>query len=228
MPWRRTKLLLRRKGLVRWGSLRRTHPLSAYWGFDRGTPVDRTYIERFLQAHADDIRGRVLEVRDAGYTTAYGGDRVTAADVVDIDPENERATVVADLSSPESLAAARFDCVLIAQTLQYVRDPEAALANLWRALVPGGAALITAPCTSRVDPDAADDDRWRFTPAGLETLLRSAGEWVELEVIGYGNLITSVAFLMGMAAEELRPREFDELDRFYPLVVCARARKPVE
>jgi SAM-dependent methyltransferase len=228
LPWRRTKLLLRGKGLVRWGSLRRSRPLSAYWGFDRGTPVDRVYIERFLQAHADDIRGRVLGVRDTGYTTAFGGGKVTAADVVDIDAENEQATVVADLSSPESLVAERFDCVLIAQTLQYVSYPEAALANLWRALVPGGAALITAPCTSRVDPDAADDDRWRFTPAGLETLLRRAGEWVELEVTGYGNLTTSVAFLMGMAGEELRRREFDELDRFYPLVVCARARKPSE
>jgi SAM-dependent methyltransferase len=228
LPWRRTKLLLRGKGLVRWGSLRRSRPLSAYWGFDRGTPVDRVYIERFLQAHADDIRGRVLEVRDTGYTTAFGGGKVTAADVVDIDAENEQATVVADLSSPKSLVAERFDCVLIAQTLQYVSYPEAALANLWRALVPGGAALITAPCTSRVDPDAADDDRWRFTPAGLETLLRRAGEWVELEVTGYGNLTTSVAFLMGMAGEELRRREFDELDRFYPLVVCARARKPSE
>ena len=51
------------------------------------------------------MRGRVLEVREPGYTTAYGGDNVTAANVVDVDPENEQATVVADLSSPESLTA---------------------------------------------------------------------------------------------------------------------------
>jgi hypothetical protein len=29
------------------GIARRTTPLSRHWGFDRGTPVDRYYIERF-------------------------------------------------------------------------------------------------------------------------------------------------------------------------------------
>ena len=41
------------------GTIRRTTPLSDHWGRERGTPVDRYYIERFLAAERDVIRGRV-------------------------------------------------------------------------------------------------------------------------------------------------------------------------
>ena len=42
--------------------LRRLAPVSDKWGHDRGTPVDRWYIERFLERQAGDIRGRVLSL----------------------------------------------------------------------------------------------------------------------------------------------------------------------
>ena len=218
--------LLGREHLVLWGTLRRTRPISPYWGYDRGTAVDRVYIERFLEEHADDVRGRVLEVRDPRYTERFGGDRVSASDILDIDPTNERATVVADLAVPGALPGARFDCAIVTQTLQYVTAPATAVENLRSALAPGGVALITAPCTSRIDPDLKEIDRWRFTPLGLETLLRQAGDWAELDVRGYGNVLTAVAFLMGISAEELREGELADDDPDFPLVVCARARKP--
>ena len=115
-------LLLRRIGVVGLPSLRRTRPVSAYWGFDRGMPVDRVYIERFLERHAADIRGRVLEVEDAEYTRTCGGTRVTTSDVLDVDPANERATVVADLGEAGSLPPERFDCAIVTQTLQYMSN----------------------------------------------------------------------------------------------------------
>lgn len=223
-----TRFLRRRGPAVRWGSLRRTTPVSSYWGFDRGTPLDRIYIERFLEAHAGDVRGHVLEVRDSSYTVAYGGENVARAAVVDIDPANADATVVADLGEPDSLPAGAFDCIIATQTLQYVDRPRAAVENIWQALTPGGVTLVTVPCTSRIDPEAADVDRWRFTTPGLETLFRGAGEWAELEVKGFGNVLASVGFMMGISAQEFRDRELDEQDEFFPLVACARARKPRE
>src|SRR5947207_406343 len=56
---------------ARLGVLRRVEPLTK-WGAERGTPVDRYYIERFLERHRADIRGRVLEVRDSRYTDRFG------------------------------------------------------------------------------------------------------------------------------------------------------------
>ena len=37
-------------------------PLSRRFGLDRGRPVDRVYIERFLARHAADLVGRGVEI----------------------------------------------------------------------------------------------------------------------------------------------------------------------
>ena len=211
---------------VRWGSLRRTEPLSSYYGFERGLPLDRFYIEDFLARNAEDIRGRVLEVRDARYTRHFGAERVTNNEIVDIDEANPEATLIADLAEPGSLPAGRFDCVILTQTLQYPSDPEAALRNVWESLAPGGTALITVPCLSRIDPDRPVIDRWRFTARGLETLLAGACPGAEVEVAGHGNVLVGVAFLMGMAAEDLSQTELEHEDDHFPVVACARVRKP--
>jgi hypothetical protein len=59
---------------VRWGNLRRLSPISTLFGTDRGQPIDRYYIESFLQRHNTDIRGSVLEIGDPAYTLKFGGD----------------------------------------------------------------------------------------------------------------------------------------------------------
>src|SRR6188474_1081890 len=84
------------------GTLRRVTPLSSEWGFERGTPVDRYYIERFLRRHSADIRGRVLEVKDSAYSEKFGTG-VTQQDVLDINRDNPRATIIADLAAAEAV-----------------------------------------------------------------------------------------------------------------------------
>src|SRR5690606_28448862 len=89
-PEYRKPMSQRLRRLVRpaWlGTLRRTTPLSDRFGSDRGTPVDRYYIENFLEEHRQDIRGRVLEVKDSDYTDRYGT-AVERREVLDIDPAN--------------------------------------------------------------------------------------------------------------------------------------------
>jgi SAM-dependent methyltransferase len=211
----------------RWGNLRRRRPFSEHFGNDRGTPVDRIYIERFLAEHAVDVRGHVLEVGDAGYTRRYGGSVVTWSDVLDIDPGNRAATIVADLAQPGSLPNDRFDCFLLIQTLQYVADVQMALRNAWRSLRPGGVLLVCVPGISRLDPDPGPEhDLHRFTPAGLAATLRAGLPAVEPRIVGYGNLLAAVAFLYGIAAEELRPDELAAYDPHYPVLAAARVVKP--
>jgi len=206
------------------GTLRRVTPLSEHWGYDRGTPVDRYYIERFLARHQDDIRGRVLEVKDSRYTERWGSG-VTRADVLDIDRNNPRATILADLGAESALEADAFDCCIIVQTLQYIPDPAVAVRTLWRALKPGGALFVTAPGITRVDPGLNDTDYWRFTPAICRRLLGDSFGHEHVEVEGHGNVLAAIAFLTGMCCEELTRRELDAADPFYPLVVTARAVK---
>ena len=210
---------------VRWGNLRRLQPVSPRWGSERGTAVDRHYIDAFFARHSDLIRGRVVEVRDPRYATTCGNG-VTTIDIVDIDPRNDDATIIADLADPGSLPTAAFDCAIVPQTLVYVREPFAAAANLWQSIAPGGALLVTTPAIARVDPDAVDDDRWHLTRAGLETVIRRACPDGQSSVEAHGNPIVATAFLQGIAVEELRADELDAHHPLFPIVVTAVVRKP--
>ena len=209
----------------RWGNFRRLAPFSERYGRDRGTPVDRVYIDGFLARRAADIRGDVLEVRDSGYTERFGGAAVSGRHVLDLDAANPAATVVADISEPGSLPVGRFDCFILTQTFQYVRDPDAALANAWNALAPGGVLLLTVPTIARVDWPAGYEDLWRWTPAGLRRFLARALPEAEVEVEGHGNLLAATAFLMGLAAEELAARELEMFDPLYVVVTSARVAR---
>jgi len=207
------------------GTLRRTQPLSDWWGSDRGTPVDRYYIERFLDDHRADIHGRVLEVKDPGYTKRFGAG-VSAFDVLDVDATNPHATIVTDLARADAVESGSFDCFVLTQTLQLVPDLRAALGHCRRLLSPGGVLLATMPSVSRlVGPAGGDHDYWRFTPAGCRRLFGEIFGANAVEVRWYGNVLTSIAFLAGMAAEELRRRELDERDDLYPLLVAVRATR---
>jgi hypothetical protein len=107
---------------VRFGDLRRQIPVSRDFGFDRGLPIDRYYIESFLEKYAADIRGRVLEIGANTFTTRFGRDHVTQSDVLHVNNNNPVATIVGDLASADHIPSDLFDCVILTQTLQLIYD----------------------------------------------------------------------------------------------------------
>jgi SAM-dependent methyltransferase len=204
---------------------RSTEPLSHNWGFERGTPIDRYYIERFLERHRGDIRGRVLEVKDDAYTRRYGSG-VERADVIDVDAGNPRATVIADLAAADAVPAGAFDCFVLTQTLQLIHDVAAVARHAHRILAPGGVLLVTVPAVSRLagDPDSYPD-HWRFTGQSARRLFEDAFGAGNAEVRTDGNALAGAAFLLGMAAEELGARRLDAADPSHPVLVTIRAVK---
>jgi peptidoglycan/xylan/chitin deacetylase (PgdA/CDA1 family) len=213
---------------VDWGDFRRLSPVSREWGYDRGTPVDRPYIEDFLASHAGDVRGAVLEVQEADYTARFGGARVTRSEVVDVDDSNPRATVLADLRHADALASEAYDCFILTQTLHVVDDVRKALAEAYRVLKPGGVLLATFPSASRVAVEyGPEGDFWRVTEAGARELMAAAFPAEELTLHCYGNVMATTAFLHGLGAHELTRDEIAAYDPFHPLVIGVRARKPL-
>ncbi len=99
------------------GDLDRVRPIDENWGFTRGQPVDRYYIESFMATRGSDIKGRVLEVQDNSYTLRYGGDKVTRSDILHKEAGNSAATIVADLTDAAEISDDTFDCVICTQTL---------------------------------------------------------------------------------------------------------------
>jgi peptidoglycan/xylan/chitin deacetylase (PgdA/CDA1 family)/SAM-dependent methyltransferase len=211
---------------VDWGDLRRTDPVSRDWGYDRGIPIDRRYIDGFLAAHSSDVRGAVLEVQEDDFTLAFGGTRVTEHAILDIDPSNERATVLADLRSAPQLPSQAFDCIILTQTLHVLDDMAAALGECYRILKPGGVLLATLPSASRVCLEYGEDgDLWRMTPAGARALFQSAFAPADTSYDAFGNVLTNTAFLHGLACAELTDAEFEARDPYFPALTGVRAKK---
>lgn len=214
-------------GPVRMGSLRRVTPLSRQFGYDRGLPVDRYYIERFLAENAHAISGRVLEVGDSAYTRRFGGQRVTQADVLNINAGDPETTIVADLAEGQGIPSTSFDCLVITQTLHLLYDLSAAVRTLHRILRPGGTLLATFPGISPISTDRwAQTWYWSLTPLSATRLFGEVFGADNVEVLAYGNVLTSVAFLEGMASRELRRNELETHDPQFPMVVTVRAYRP--
>jgi SAM-dependent methyltransferase len=211
-------------GHVDLGALRRVQPIDRDFGFGRGWPVDRYYIDAFLERHAGDVRGRVLEVKDSAYTRRFGSDRVTRGDVLDVDAANPMATVVADLENGAGLPDGAFDCVILTQTLHLIYDLRAALRALHRSLAPGGVLLLTVPGITKVD--AGIPWYWSFTAASARRLLQEVFPPEGVHVEAFGNVLAAVAFLEGLAVDELSPEELDVRDAEYPVCITVRAVKP--
>jgi hypothetical protein len=94
-----------------------------------------------------------------------------------------------------------------------------------RILRPGGVLLATAPSVSRTDRALHEIDYWRLTPVAAAELFGRVFGRENVTVQGYGNVLSAAAFLMGMAAEELRQDELDEVDPAFPVLVGIRAQR---
>ncbi len=213
-------------GQVDFGLLRRLHPVSGRFGLDRGTPIDRHYIEQFLDRHRADIHGRVLEVGDRTYTRRFGGDRVTESDVLHVPPGDPTATIVADLADAAHLPSSAFDTIILTQTLQLIYDVDAAVATLHRILRPGGVLLATCPgATQTYDGDWGAVWCWSFTPVSARRLFAETFGAEQVTVWSHGNVLAATAFLHGLAKEELSDAELDYHDPGYTVTIAVRATK---
>ena len=212
---------------IRWGSLRKLKPISSVFGFDRGKPIDRYYIEAFLQRHSADIHGRVLEIGDPSYTHKFGGDRVTHSDVLHAVPDNPQATLVGDLATGDGVPKETFDCMILTQTLLFIYDVSEAITNCYAALKPGGVLCSTFPGISQISRYDMDrwGDYWRFTTLSAKRLFGEVFQPENVEVQSYGNVLTAIAFLHGLAAKELRKKELDYYDPDYEVLITVRAVK---
>lgn len=228
---RRLRRLLRTSptlpvGTVSFGDLRRTTPFCGAFGYSRGTPVDRRYIEEFLYANAGDVRGRTLEIGDATYTMRFGGTLVTHPDVLHVNASNPHATIIADLETWSDAPEGRFDCILLTQTLHLLYDMRGVMSTLHRLLAPGGVLLLTVPGLSPIDRgEWRDRWYWSLTEHSVRRLIADAFGATEHTVHAYGNVLTASAFLYGLAAEELTDAEYAVHDPSYAVVVAARVRK---
>jgi SAM-dependent methyltransferase len=225
-PVRRAVVDWRRRRPPNLADLRRVTPIDPNWGYERGTPIDRVYVERFLAGHAEDIRGRVLEIAAPDYASRFGTG-VETVDILMATEGNPQATIVGDLTNAPHIPSDAFDCAIVTQTLQFIWDVRAALATLHRILAPGGVLLATAPGLTKISPPEDEEygEWWHYTSRSLRRLAEEAFGEGNVETQAYGNVLAATAFLYGLAASDLKPEELDARDRLYEVTIGLRAVK---
>lgn len=219
----RVRCLMHGYGLPRWGNLRRTTPFSSSFGFARGTPIDRYYLHRFLDAHRDRITGDVLEVQNNSYTGRFGHD-VARADTFDIVPQFAPTHLCDFAHCGDVIPSGAYDCLLLPNTLPHVRELDRALAHALRVVRPGGTILASAAGLLPLTGDVPD--YWRMSPDGWREKLAAAWPGATIDIAGHGNCLAAAASQMGLALEELTPAELDVHDPRYPVLTTIACRTP--
>jgi len=208
-----------------WGSLRRLMPISRQFGLERGVAIDRYYIDKFIAAHALDIKGEVLEVGGNSYAFRFGKNNISHCEILHVKTGNPAATIIADLSRADNIASDKFDCIILTQTLQYIYDIHSAIRHLRRILKPGGVLLATIPGISQISRYDMQQwgEYWRFSDLSARKSFNEVFGVDNVTVETYGNVLSACSFLYGISAEELKQRELDYGDPDYQLLITIRA-----
>lgn len=218
--------ILRKPKPVYWGNLRKLSPVSRVFGFDRGLPIDRFYIEDFLRNYQEDIKGIAFEIGEPLYINKFGGNRVTKIDVLHAVEGNPSATIIGDLASGSGIPHNTYDCMIVTQTLHLIYEIQQAVANIYQALKPGGVLLATLPSISQISRYDMDrwGDCWRFTDLSARKLFAGFDQ-EQLKIVTYGNVLAAMAFLQGLAVQDLKTEELLYYDPDYPVTIAVRAVK---
>ena len=204
----------------------KTRPVDAYFGRKRGEPVDRYYIEKFLDGHKQFIYGKCLEIAEDTYTRQFGEGRVTDSMMLHVEGWGNNV-VKGNLETGEGIAAESFDTMIITQTLMFIYDVGSAVKHIFKGLKKGGSALITVSGISQIA--RYDDDNWgmfhSFYMSGLKRLFYPVFGEKNVEIVHYGNVKTAMTFLYGAAREELSEEDFNASDPDYPVIYGIHAKK---
>jgi SAM-dependent methyltransferase len=147
--------------------------------------------------------------------------------VLDVAEDNRQATIVADLTRADHVSSDAFDCIIFTQTLQFIYDVRSAIRTLHRILKPGGVLLATFPGISQTSCTKLGDYAWwAFTQLSARQLFEEAFPARNVRVEAHGNVLVAIAFLHGLAVEELRQEELDYHDPDYEVLITLRAVKP--
>ena len=204
--------------------------VSDQMGCNRGVPIDRYYIEKFLDGYADKITGKVMEIGDNSYTIKYGK-HVTESYILTAALEDERESseyvIYGDLQTGKGCKENCLNCFILTQTLPFIYDVKSAAQNIVGMLKKGGVALITVSGISMLS--RYDDERWGhywgFTETSLRKIFEGLVENDQIKIVSMGNAKTASAFLYGLSVEDMKKEDFEENDPLVPVMIGAVIQK---
>ena len=219
--------MIRKKDVIIFNDLNRISPVGSKFGINRGTPIDRYYIENFLRKNSSLIKGRILEVGSDSYSRKMAGSKAESFDILHVSPTSLSATLVGDLTDMTTLPENAFDCFICTSTFNFIFDVQKAVEGAHHLLKPGGVLLATVAGISQISRYDMDrwGDYWRFTSASVKRLFAPVFKG-GLEIESFGNVLAATAFLQGVAVEDLPEKTLlDQQDPDYQMLITILAKK---
>lgn len=199
-----------------------TSPVSDVFGFDRGTPIDRYYIEKFLQKESSRVSDviNVLEVEETTYSQKYfpNGNH----DVLHYDKGM-------DLTNVATLPQGKYDLFICTQVFNFIYDVKAAIKGSHFLLRNGGTLLATI--AAQISPVSQYDMKrwghyWGFTTLGIRKLMEEIFGHGAVKIIPFGNALAATAFVQGLSVEDLPDAKLlDVNDPNYAIAIGVVAKK---
>ncbi len=201
-------------------------PISRIFGVERGTAIDRYYIESFLKNNKQLIYGDCLEIAENMYTLKYGEDRIRNSYILHLEGWGNGA-IKGNLETGEGIKNAGYDCVIITQTLMYTFDIHSVAENIYKLLKKGGNALLTVSGISQISRYDADlwGSYYGFHKDAMRKLFCPLFGEENVVIHSYGNVKTVTAMLCGLCREDLCEDDFRIEDEDYPMIISIVLKK---
>lgn len=202
-------------------------PVSRRCGYERGTPIDRYYMEKFINTNQEYIFGRVMEVADLQYTQKFEK-HVRESLIMHVEGWGKNVVQI-NLETGAGVTAYTdsLDCFICTQTIQMIYDMGAAIHNIYRMLKKGGTALVTIAGIAALSLYDYYNwgEYWRVTPKSLRLLMEEVFDKNKIEIFSYGNVKTTIAFLYGLCMEDMKEADFAYDDEQFPMLIGCMVQK---
>lgn len=206
-------------GDIDFGDLKRKLPFCPRFGHFRGTPIDRYYLDRFIDEIRSEVKGATLEI---------GGNRnnrdlykfTNTTSYLAMDLAGEGLDIAGDAHDPGVVEEASLDTVVLFNVLEHCERPWVVVDNIYNWLKPGGHVFCMVPNAQRVH--RVPQDYWRILPDAMNSIF---ARFPRRKPYIYGNPLTTLASHYGIAAEELSREELDYYNENYPVANCIHAQK---
>ncbi|WP_341529138.1 methyltransferase domain-containing protein [Nostoc sp. UHCC 0302] len=203
-----------------WGDLKRQFPLCHKFGFTRGTPIDRYYLDQFVNEIRHQVVGSVLEIGGTLLNKEiYQFFHATEYQTLDV-VSRPGVTLVGDIHNSTIIIPESLDTILLFNVLEHCHNPWVVVQNIYNWLRVGGKCFCMVPSAQRLHN--APKDYWRPLPDGMKELFQDFSEH-NLHI--YGNPLTVLASFMGVAVQELSTQDLDDFHPDYPVATCIAALK---
>jgi glycosyltransferase involved in cell wall biosynthesis len=207
-------------GQVNWGNIRNLVPIGKLLDVPRGTSIHAFYCQKALSACRAVVKEPMLYIGEPQTESS----RQTMTALLGADNLAMLQTVTVEEFQSKHWGASQFNCILISDCLEYLPDPAPLLALAKQLLNPNGVLLAILPgLQSGHRQCGVKNLHWRFTTHSASNLFEQQFGREQLQIASYGNVLTTVAALHGLAAEELKPQELEPQDPAYEVTIFVRA-----